>query len=214
MTTQKIKIWKCSHSSLITIFSTHAYCMLLPWPTTVLARWQRSFKTQNSVCKSRRICFPALWSGWINYVVIQHFWKSATRSPFCFTTRGVRVLFFLFLILCEVSHVHIRVQAKNSNGTTVGTFSNLIFCLVVAHSFSSFCSYIIMRSGYNKQTGSSPFRTSKKLLCEHIFYVNQQTNGLSTLQSGGMLNNFVSCKQCSLDIAWSDLMSVINTQIM
>ena len=56
---QKIKIWKCSHSSLITIFSTHAYCILLHWLTTALARWQRSFKTQNSVCKSRRICFPA-----------------------------------------------------------------------------------------------------------------------------------------------------------
>jgi len=34
---------------------------------------------------------------------------------------------FSFLILCEVSihvFVHVRVQAKNSNGTTVRTFSN------------------------------------------------------------------------------------------
>jgi len=44
-----------------------------------------------------------------------------------FTTDGVLVLDFLFLVLCEVSihvFVHIRVQAKNSNGTTVRMFSN------------------------------------------------------------------------------------------
>ena len=42
-------------------------------------------------------------------------------------TNGVLVLAFLFLVLCEVSinvFVHVRVQAKNSNGTTVRTFSN------------------------------------------------------------------------------------------
>jgi len=48
-------------------------------------------------------------------------------SFLCFTTNGVLVLAFLFLILCEVTiymFVHFHVQAENSNGTTVGTFSN------------------------------------------------------------------------------------------
>jgi len=58
------------------------------------------------------------------YVVIQHFSSSVTVSFLCFTTNSVLVL---FLILCEVSvhmFVHVCVQAKNSNGTTVRMFSN------------------------------------------------------------------------------------------
>ena len=39
-TMQKIKIWKHSQGSLVTIFSTHVYCFI--GPTTALARWQRS----------------------------------------------------------------------------------------------------------------------------------------------------------------------------
>ena len=106
-------------------------------------------KTQNSIRKGRRICFPAvinsrkaegrvlsvsgntpevfslwLWNGWIDYLVVQHFSRSVTVSFLCFTTNSVLVL---LLVLCEVSvhvFVHVRVQAKNSNGTTVRTFSN------------------------------------------------------------------------------------------
>ena len=119
--------------------------------------------------KGRRVCFPAvinsrkaewrvlsvsgnvpevssvwLWSGWIDYVVVQHFSRSVTISFLCFTANSVLVL---FLILCEVSvhvFVHICVQAKNSTGTTVRTFSNFNllrgFCTLL-----SFCSYVIIR---------------------------------------------------------------------
>ena len=67
-----------------------------------------------------------LWSGWVNYLVVQHFSRFVTISFLCFTTNGVLILVFLFLILCGVSvHVlvRVRVQAKNSNRTTVRMFS-------------------------------------------------------------------------------------------
>ena len=143
--------------------------VLLHWPTTALARWQRSLQDTNGIHKSWRICFPAvttsrkaegrvlsmsgnapevswlwLWSDWIDYVVVQHFSRSVTVSFLWFTTNSVLVL---FLVLCEVSvhvFVHVCVQAKNSNGTTVRTFSSLAWSL---HAPSlSFLSYVIMRS--------------------------------------------------------------------
>ena len=61
-----------------------------------------------------------------HYVVVQHFSRSVTVTFFCFTTNSVLVL---FLVLCEVSvdvFVHVRVQAKNSNWTTVRAFSHLL----------------------------------------------------------------------------------------
>ena len=80
-----------------------------------------------------------LWSGWIDYIVIQHGSRSVTMSFLCFTTNGVLVLAFLFLILCGVSihmFIHICVQAINIKGTTVGErFQILIFCVVIARSF-------------------------------------------------------------------------------
>ena len=55
--------------------------------------------------------------------------------------------FSLFRSLWSLcSCVHVYLQAKNSNRTTIGTFSNLIFCMVIARSFPCFCSYIIMHS--------------------------------------------------------------------
>ena len=63
-------------------------------------------------------------AGSINFQVVQHFSRSVTIFFLCFTTNSVLVL---FLVLCEVSihvFVHVCVQAKNSNGTTVRTFSN------------------------------------------------------------------------------------------
>ena len=51
MTTQKIKIWKRSHSSLVTIFSMHMYCFI-----DYLQRQEGGkdrCKTQNSVCKGQ-----------------------------------------------------------------------------------------------------------------------------------------------------------------
>jgi len=66
-------------------------------------------------------------------------------SFLCFTTNGVLLLAFLSLILYEVSvdvFVHIRVQAKSSIRTTVGTFSNFN----VHAPTLSFRSYIIMCS--------------------------------------------------------------------
>jgi len=53
---------------------------------------------------------------------------SVTVSFLCFTTDCVLVLAYLFLILCEVfvrMFVQVCVQDKNSNGTTMRTFSNL-----------------------------------------------------------------------------------------
>ena len=50
-----------------------------------------------------------------------------TMSFHCFTTNGVVVLAFLFPTPCQAfvhMFVHVCIQAKNSNGTTVGTFSN------------------------------------------------------------------------------------------
>ena len=55
-------------------------------------------------------------------------------SFLCFTTNGVLVPAFLFLVLSGVSihvFVHIRVRAYNSNRTTVRTFSN--FNLLCGH---------------------------------------------------------------------------------
>ena len=53
--------------------------------------------------------------GWIDYVIVQHFSRSVTISFLCFTTNGVLILAFLFLVLCGASvhvFVHVRVQAK------------------------------------------------------------------------------------------------------
>ena len=79
-----------------------------------------------------------LWSGWIDYVVIQRFSRSITISFLCFTINSV--LLFL-LVLCEVSvqvFLHVHVQAKNSNRTTLRAFSNFNLCVVVACSFPFF----------------------------------------------------------------------------
>ena len=86
-------------------------------------------RSESSFCKWKcpRGLLTWLWSGWIDYVVVQHFSRSVTVSFLCFTTKGVLVLAFLFLVLCEVSvhvFVHVHVQTKNSNGTTVRKFSN------------------------------------------------------------------------------------------
>ena len=74
--------------------------------------------------------FTWLWSDWINYVVIQHFSRSVTMSFLCFTTNGVLVLAFLFLILCE-------------------HFQFLIFVWLLHAPSHSYHSYIIMHSGGN-----------------------------------------------------------------
>jgi len=90
-----------------------------------------------------------LWSDWIGYVVVQHFSRSVTISILCFTTYSVLVL---FLVLCEVSvHVYDYMytfvyKLKVVMGLQWEHFQILIFCVVVARSFPSFCSYIIMRS--------------------------------------------------------------------
>ena len=90
------------------------------------------FPSSHQLQKSRRESSFREWKRprgllawlWSNYVVVQHFSKCVTISFLCFTTNSVLVL---FLALCEVSvhvFVHVRVQAKNSNRTTVRTFSN------------------------------------------------------------------------------------------
>ena len=53
--------------------------------------------------------------------------KVVTVSFLCFTTNCVLVLAYLFLVLCEVfvrMFVQVHIQDKNSNGTTVKTFSS------------------------------------------------------------------------------------------
>ena len=91
-----------------------------------------------------------LWNHWIDYVVIRHFSRSITVSFLCFSTNSVLVLAFLFLVLCEVPihlFVHVHLQAKNSNGTTMETFSILIFCVVLAHPLPFLpllCHYVLL----------------------------------------------------------------------
>ena len=89
-----------------------------------------------------------LWSGWINYVVIQHFTKSVAISFLCFTTNGILVLAFSFSsfvespFTCLYSFVY---KLKIVTGPLWECFQILIFCVVVAHSFPFLRSYIIMR---------------------------------------------------------------------
>ena len=48
-----------------------------------------------------------LWSGWIEYIVVQHFSRSVTISFLFFTTNGVLVLAFLFF--CPLWSLRSRV---------------------------------------------------------------------------------------------------------
>jgi len=73
--------------------------------------------------------------------------------PLLHTTKGVLVLGFLFLVLCGVS-IHIRVQAKNSNGTTVRTLSNFnLLCgrctlLPFPSALTSLCAPVVLCSPF------------------------------------------------------------------
>ena len=85
------------------------------------------------ICNGRAYPWPRgllawLWSGWIEYVGVQHFSRSVTISFLCFTTNAwwpgtgfslSRPLWSLHSCGCTHS-----LQAKNSNGTTMRTFSN------------------------------------------------------------------------------------------
>ena len=99
-----------------------------------------------------------LWSGWIDYVVVQHFSRSVTIFFSCFTPNSVLVL---FLVLCEVSiqvFVHVRVQAKNSSGTTMTTFSNFNLLrgrctlLLFPSTLTTLCATAYTRTGAMKIT--------------------------------------------------------------
>jgi len=72
-----------------------------------------------------------LWSGWIDYIVVQHFSRSVTVFFLCFTTNSVLVL---FLVLCEVS-VHVFVHVWIVMGLPWEHFQISIFCMVIARSF-------------------------------------------------------------------------------
>ena len=70
-----------------------------------------------------------LWSSWIDYVVVQHFSRLVTIP----SSSSLQMVswYWLFSFSSFVDHgvsvhvfVHVRVQAKNSNWTTVRTFSN------------------------------------------------------------------------------------------
>jgi len=93
-----------------------------------------------------------------------------TISFLCFTTNSVLVL---FLVLCEVSvqvFVHLRVQAKNSNGTTLRTFSNFNLCVVVARSFP------FLPLLHHICASADMYRTTKMHVTMTIMLQNTQNN--------------------------------------
>jgi len=146
-----------------TIFSMRAYCFITDYSDskaakiivrhkTMSVRAKCTFPSSHQLQKSRRESYFCEWkcpevsslgceaagSTTLSYSTSQglSLCLFATTSFPCFTTNGVLVLACLSLILCEVSihmFVHIHVQAKNSNRTTVETFSNFnLFCVVTA----------------------------------------------------------------------------------
>jgi len=132
-----------------------------------------------------------LWSGWIDYVVVQHFSRSVTISFLCFTMNSVLVL---FLVLCEVSvhvFVHVHVQAKSSNGTTVRTFSNFnLLCgsCTLIPSLSALTSFMC-----------SCQNNCLTALSKHIVYRTIKTHCPTALSKGlGITTSSVNNQTCAM----------------
>jgi len=153
-TTQRIKIWKRSHGSPITIFSLY---------TNVYKHVYRDFtkdkkEYQDTICsKAKEGNADRPWEVLYDYVLdpapSQPEWRDLwgiftheKNSPFDFSgvdehwetypsalTDTILCLAMIFAALLALSSVNepILVRAKNSNGTTMRTFSN--FNLVHGH---------------------------------------------------------------------------------
>ena len=154
----------CTRIVLFTDYSDSKAAKIIVRHKTMSVRAKCTFPSSHQLQKSRRESFFCEWkcpgglltwlwsagSTTLSYSTSQGLSPClfATMSFPCFTTNDVLVLACLSLILCEVSvhvFVHIHVQAKNSNRTTVGTFSNFnLFCVAVACSFHFLRHYALL----------------------------------------------------------------------
>ena len=145
---QKIKIWKHSQGSPVTILARTHIASLTDYSASKVAKFIVRYKI---VHKGQRICIPAVINSrkakgkvllpWVEMpkrsprLAVKRLDRLHSRtgtsqglSPFPSSVSLQMVCFSLSrdLVLCGVSvhvFVHVFVQAKNSNGTTVRTFS-------------------------------------------------------------------------------------------